>query len=386
MMSRFCPLGLVICGLTSAAMAQLNPREVRISRELNVDTFASLPTCGPEFENVPIITRDDSAMYLCYDNSGPPQDGTGFDWRLSGVITGAPFDENGVAVVDSAGELVTDPAFAFDLTAKDLALDGNIRVNGDAIIAAFLSGGTQTTTLPAAATTFVATTNFVILTGDGGSNTLATITGASTSTSIKLLFTDSFIVITDDDTHAANTIDLDGIANDFFSVDDGTLNLAFDGTSWYEISRSERRNPHGGVSVIDNFTETVIASAGVAVQMLFFDTNDAGFRVIADHTEDHLTIPTTGDYFVSADCSINSVMGSGSRLQLTVQKNNGAAIVPPLHSHRNIEGGGSSSGSVGISGLSLLTKNDTIELWIQNETNTANYVLEDCTLSVFWVG
>ena len=47
---------------------------------------------------------------------------------------------------------------------------------------------------------------------------------------------DGLVTIVDDNTHAANTIDIVG-ANTTFA-DDATLTLIFDGTSWYELTRS----------------------------------------------------------------------------------------------------------------------------------------------------
>jgi hypothetical protein len=91
------------------------------------------------------------------------------------------------------------------------------------------------TALGAAATTFAAPTSFNTVTGDGGGNTIATITGAVIGQTLSLLFVDALVTITDDDTHAADSVDLSAA---FTSADDTTLTLLYDGTSWYETSRS----------------------------------------------------------------------------------------------------------------------------------------------------
>jgi hypothetical protein len=92
------------------------------------------------------------------------------------------------------------------------------------------------TTLGIGAVTFGLTTSFHTVTGDGGGNTLATITGATAAgQTITLLFVDTDVTITDDDTHAANSVDLSAA---FVSADDTTLQLLYDGTSWYELTRS----------------------------------------------------------------------------------------------------------------------------------------------------
>ena len=90
-------------------------------------------------------------------------------------------------------------------------------------------------TLGVGATTVGITTTFITLTGDGGGNTLATITGASIGQELRILFTDANITITDTDAHTADTIDLNAA---FTSADDTVLVLFYDGVSWYEISRS----------------------------------------------------------------------------------------------------------------------------------------------------
>lgn len=97
--------------------------------------------------------------------------------------------------------------------------------------------GKQTITLTASATTFTATDRLVEVTGDGGGNTLATITGpmALEGNQITLLFVDTNVTITNDNSHAADSVDLSA---SFTSADDATLTIVHDGTSWYEVSRS----------------------------------------------------------------------------------------------------------------------------------------------------
>jgi hypothetical protein len=87
--------------------------------------------------------------------------------------------------------------------------------------------------------TFALTSNVVTVTGavvDGG-ELIATLTGAGIGI-YTLIFVDALVVIVDDDTHAANSIDLVGTATNLTSADDLTLMLVYDGTSFYEVSRS----------------------------------------------------------------------------------------------------------------------------------------------------
>ncbi|GAH14832.1 unnamed protein product, partial [marine sediment metagenome] len=90
-------------------------------------------------------------------------------------------------------------------------------------------------TLGVGVTTFAVVGEYMQITGDGGANTIATITGGATGQMFLLVFVDGFVTITDDNTHVANSIDLSAA---FTSADDTILILIFDGTSWYEVSRS----------------------------------------------------------------------------------------------------------------------------------------------------
>jgi len=90
-------------------------------------------------------------------------------------------------------------------------------------------------TLGVAAATWAATSNFQTMTGDGGGNTVTTITGGQAGQVLTLLFVDGNITITDDNAHTADTVDLSAA---FVGADDTTLTLLSDGTSWYELSRS----------------------------------------------------------------------------------------------------------------------------------------------------
>jgi hypothetical protein len=93
----------------------------------------------------------------------------------------------------------------------------------------------QSSTLAAAATTLAIYSDLVVLTGDGGGNTLSTITGGVTGQKITLLFVDANVAITDTAAHTTDTVDLSAA---FTSADDTILQLIYDGTSWYETSRS----------------------------------------------------------------------------------------------------------------------------------------------------
>ncbi len=92
--------------------------------------------------------------------------------------------------------------------------------------------------LVASGTTFAMTSNIMELSA-AGAITIETITAAPTNgATLTLIFVDGNITIADDDTHQATEVDLAGTATNFVGADDTTLTLVYDGTSWYETSRS----------------------------------------------------------------------------------------------------------------------------------------------------
>lgn len=139
----------------------------------------------------------------------------------------------------------------FDGAAVDFSVgvDGRVVLAGSAGIAAIaVTAGDITTadgamasareqvTLAAAAAAIAVDSNVVEVTGDGGGNSVTTITGGVAGQILVLIFVDGNVTIVDDNAHGANTIDIVG-ANTTFA-DDATLTLIFDGTSWYELTRS----------------------------------------------------------------------------------------------------------------------------------------------------
>ena len=99
------------------------------------------------------------------------------------------------------------------------------------------AGPRETVTLGVGVATFAVGSNSIEVTGDGGDNDVTTITGGLAGQLLVLQFVAGGVVtIVNDDTHAANTVDL--VGGDFVGADDSILFLFFDGTSWYQISNA----------------------------------------------------------------------------------------------------------------------------------------------------
>jgi hypothetical protein len=139
---------------------------------------------------------------------------------------------------------------------------------------------------------------------------------------------------------------------------------------------------YASMYVTGNAVQHVIAVAGTATQVLVFGTDGPSNGLTPDHTNDHITVANAGDYLILVSATVNSIAGAASRFEMTVQRDNGAAILGGLMCHRNIAGGGGVSDVISMSDIVTLSATDTIEVWLENETNTQNYVVEDISLTM----
>jgi hypothetical protein len=148
------------------------------------------------------------------------------------------FDFNGETNDGTITYMEDEDRFDFD---NDVDVIGDLTaatVQSDATVKATTMLGNvaqQTITLGAGAVTFAVTSNVITVTGNGGANTLATLTGGIVGI-YTFIFVDALVTITDTDAHTANTVDLAGTATNFTSADDKVLQLGFDGTSWYQVA------------------------------------------------------------------------------------------------------------------------------------------------------
>jgi hypothetical protein len=144
----------------------------------------------------------------------------------------------------------------------------------------------------------------------------------------------------------------------------------------------------GEIYAYDTSTTITISSSGIAnkVQITAFAANGQSNNATPDHTNDHITIDKAGKYLVTISGSIASVAGAAALFGFGLWINNGATQYTNVHTHRNLSGGGGDAGSISMSGICDFAANDTVELWVYNETNTQNIVVDDMTLSVVQIG
>lgn len=169
----------------------------------------------------------------------------------------------------------------------------------------------------------------------------------------------------------------------YLNSEDKTLRLLFQG-EWTVFPPAAA---YGEIWVLGNVVETVIAVAGTFVQFTGFANDGQSSNCTPDHTENHIQIDVAGIYLVVCSITVESVGGGAADiLSAEIRKNNGATIFENLYAHRKLVGGGGDKGSVSISGLAPLSKDDTVELWITDDDNPANLLVGDCNLSVARLG
>lgn len=146
------------------------------------------------------------------------------------------------------------------------------------------------------------------------------------------------------------------------------------------------QDSYGEIYVNDNIVPTVIPGALAFVQVEVFNVNGHSRLTSPDHTENHIVIDRAGHYFVAVSASCLSGAGGGAVFHCAVHLNNGATILENLQWHRRLAGGGGDVGSTSLSGIAELVVGDTVELWIENETNGTDILFRDVDLSIIELG
>lgn len=138
---------------------------------------------------------------------------------------------------------------------------------------------------------------------------------------------------------------------------------------------------YGEIKVEGNATATTISASSTdfsnKVQVTIFDTNGLSRGTTPDHTNDHITVDDNGVYKVSAVLSFSGA--TGDLISFAIFKNNGAT---QLTTRATRELGSTDVGNASTQGLADLSINDTVEIWIQNESDSDNVTVEDATLLI----
>ena len=145
---------------------------------------------------------------------------------------------------------------------------------------------------------------------------------------------------------------------------------------------------YGGIFASDTTDELTIASSGQAnkVQVTTFNTEAHSDGVTPVLESNHLLVDHAGIYFCVCSLAVSGIGGSAALFGFSVYKNNGETEFENVHAHRNLAAGGGDTGSVTMHGHVSLVVGDTIEVWIWNEDNTSNVVIDDITLCLHRIG
>lgn len=117
-------------------------------------------------------------------------------------------------------------------------------------------------------------------------------------------------------------------------------------------------------------------------QVAFATANVAEQGLDGDNAQDHITVGTSGVYFMQASLSVSG--GANDTLSFAVFGNNGATQITP-RSTVKLDSGGSVANAV-ISGVGELFAGNTIEIWAQNETTSVACTVEDASFAIFRIG
>jgi hypothetical protein len=143
---------------------------------------------------------------------------------------------------------------------------------------------------------------------------------------------------------------------------------------------------HASIWVRGNTTQTAIAVAGTYVQFVGFANNGSAKNATPDHTNDHITIDEAGVYDVVCSITLESVGGGAAdTISFELRKNNGATTFNEVHTHRKLAGGGGDIGAATMSGQITLAEDDTLEIWVANESNATNVLVSDCNLKILQI-
>jgi len=155
----------------------------------------------------------------------------------------------------------------------------------------------------------------------------------------------------------------------------------------YPISTSDTvaTDTYGEIYGYEVSATIALGGTGIAnkAQITAFDKNGYYYDTTPDHTNDHITIATTGRYLVNVSLTAASAAAGGAdNMGFGVFKNNGATQYKNLHVNRTLAGGGGDNGSISLSGIAFFIENDTVEVWVWNYDSADDVVIDDINLSL----
>ena len=137
----------------------------------------------------------------------------------------------------------------------------------------------------------------------------------------------------------------------------------------------------GGISAEDNSTATTIAGSSTdfsnKAQVEVFDTDQDAENMTPENANDHIVIDKRGKYQI--DLQISLLAAAADELSGAVFKNNGATQVGPRFSATVPAAGDACHANVSV--IAELSRGDTLEAWIQNESQTADITVTDVSLT-----
>lgn len=137
----------------------------------------------------------------------------------------------------------------------------------------------------------------------------------------------------------------------------------------------------------DNTAPTTIGAAEIFVQFVNFQKEGASNNTTPSSANNHITIEKTGNFLVTGSFCVESIGGGAAdKVTIQIRKNNGATSYNNMHVHRLLAGGGGDVGSISVSGMANFAVNDTVEVWVTNEDNASNFIIDEANLSLVQTG
>lgn len=146
--------------------------------------------------------------------------------------------------------------------------------------------------------------------------------------------------------------------------------------------RMTAQETHGGISVNGNTSNLATAAQDTWYQYPYFNTNNASSGMTPDHTNNHITVGTTGTYLALFSASFSGSVSTDFEMQVFI--NNGDTGFNNAHFERKISASGD-IGAAGGTGLISLTAGDTVELWVERTDGAGaskNFLGRDVTLTL----